>query len=95
MALTATRVAIEVTVHLDADNDILYVARGAPVASYSEEREDGILLRWAYADDRPSGVTALAYRTRWRHRTKEFCALAAAHLGVPEMAVKTELKNKT
>jgi hypothetical protein len=84
-----------VAVDLDTENDVLYISRGAPVASYAEERGDGILLRWAYADDRPSGVTAIGYRGHWRGRVKEFCTLVADHLDVPPSTIKFELKNKT
>jgi len=56
MALSAPEIAT-VTGDFDTESDVLYLSLGEPVPSYSEERPEGIVLRWAYADNGPSGVT--------------------------------------
>jgi hypothetical protein len=95
MALTAPEIA-DVTGDFDTESDVLYLSLGQPVPSYSEERPEGIVFRWAYADKRPSGVTVIGYRAHhWRVRIKELSELAAAHLNVDWHMIKAEIRRVT
>jgi hypothetical protein len=80
-------------VDFDRDADVLYVSRGNPVPSYAGEAPDGILLRWADDDSRPTGVTAIDFCGNWSGRLPEFYAVVAAHLRVPERTVARAMES--
>jgi hypothetical protein len=84
--------AASVVARFDTEADVLYISRGEPAAGYGEERAEGILLRWTYSNQQPSGVTVIGYRAHWRLRVRELAELVAAHLGVDWHAVKSQLE---
>jgi hypothetical protein len=90
LALSAGQVPVspEILVDFDADEDVLYISLGKPVASYCEEADDCILLRRSEAADAPSGVTALGFLAYWRDRKSEFSELVADFLRVPTAEVR-------
>ena len=67
----------------DGEEDVLYVSLGAPVPSYADEGESGLVFRWSNVDDRPSGVTAIDFRRNWLYDRPRFCEVVASHLAVP------------
>ena len=81
-----------VEVHLDRDEDVLYISLGSPVASHVDEKPGGILLRWADADNQPTGVTALHFLGHWRDRLPEFSSLVADHLNVSDKLIEAAVR---
>jgi hypothetical protein len=84
-----------VVADFDTEGDVLYVSLGQPVASYGEEQPEGIVLRWAYTDNRPSGVTVIGYRQYWLGRRKALAERVGKHLGVAAQTVKVEISRVT
>jgi hypothetical protein len=98
MALSVPSVggSAAVIAQFDTESDVLYLSLGEAVASYSEERPNGVILRWAYDGGWPSGVTVIGFRGhQWRVKAKELSDLAAAHLGVNWEEVKAEIRRVT
>ena len=89
--MALARTAEHLDIDFDAEEDVLYISLGNPVASHTDEGADGVLLRWANSDNRPSGVTALDFRSNWRDRRQRFCSLVADHLKVPVQLVECEI----
>lgn len=58
--------AIQGQMHLNYDSkyDILYVDIGEPCVAYGEKLDDGIYLRINPKDEKPVGVTIMAYKRR-------------------------------
>ena len=52
----------------DRHADVLYIALGRPRPDYGEEGDEGIIWRFAEADDAPCGVTVLGFRDVWSGR---------------------------
>lgn len=75
--------AAALSIDFDGDEDVLYVSIGAPVPSYADEGDLGLVFRWSNADDRPSGVTAIDFRRNWLYNRPHFYAVVADHLAVP------------
>jgi hypothetical protein len=57
-----------IDVGYDRHEDVLYVALGRPRPDYCEEADQGILWRFGQEDDKPSGVTVIAFRKLWSGR---------------------------
>lgn len=94
MALTANKgdERTGLSVDFDGEEDVLYVSLGPPLPSHADEAADGVLLRWADVDNRPSGVTAYDFRKNWRERRSDFYSLVAEHLHVPTQTVRHEIE---
>jgi hypothetical protein len=90
MALAARQMdpATNLSITFDGEEDVLYVSLGAPVPSHVDEGEAGLLFRWANADNRPSGVTALDFRRNWLYQRAAFYSAVAEHLSLPAAAVE-------
>jgi hypothetical protein len=56
------------TASFDSDEDVLYVSLGAPVPSFCDEDDFGILYRYAYRGEKPSGVTVIGFSQSWSTR---------------------------
>ncbi|HZU87999.1 MAG TPA: hypothetical protein VE993_01960 [Stellaceae bacterium] len=93
MALAENAGASRLDVDFDDEEDVLYVSLGAPTPSHAEELPKGILLRWADADGRPSGVTAIDFRSNWAEDRRSFYSLVAKHLSVPVAAVEQAVES--
>jgi hypothetical protein len=85
MALAARHIETMETLNIDfdCDEDVLYVSVGAPVPSYVDEGESGLLFRRANIDNRPSGVTAIDFRQNWLYDRPRFYSVVADHLAIP------------
>jgi hypothetical protein len=93
MTLTEDAGAGRLDVDFDDEEDVLYVSLGVPTPSHAEELPKGVLLRWADADDRPNGVTAIDFRSNWTEDRRSFDSLVAKHLGVPVAAVERAVES--
>ena len=91
MALTKES---RLSVDFDAREDVLYISIGDPVPSYSEEIEDGVLLRRSNAEDQPSGVTAIDFRNNWLSQRRRFYVIVADYLRVPAETVEREVESR-
>jgi hypothetical protein len=78
-------------IDFDECADVLYISLGKPVASHIDEAPRGLLLRWASADGRPSGVTALDFHNNWPNQLTAFCSAVAKHLRVSVELVEDEV----
>jgi hypothetical protein len=78
-------------IDFDEDADVLYISLGKPVASHVDEAPRGLLLRWASADGRPSGVTALDFHSNWANQLSAFCSAVAKHLWLSAELVEDEV----
>jgi hypothetical protein len=92
LAAASTEGVEELKIDFDIEEDVLYISFGKPVASHIDEAPRGLLLRWADADNHPSGVTALDFRSNWDDQIGVFCSAVAEHLGVPVQLVEREIK---
>jgi hypothetical protein len=88
--------AMTVMTHLSVDFDneegVLYVSLGRPQPSHADEAAKGVLLRWANADNHPSGVTAIDFQANWREQRHAFYSIVADHLHLPLGIVESEIE---
>jgi uncharacterized protein YuzE len=49
----------------DRRADVLYLYKDRPRPALTEEGADGLMLRFAIDDEKPCGITVLAYRRNW------------------------------
>lgn len=83
---------LKLTVNYDRRGDVLYLAVGAPVPAWVDEGDDGLAYRFAYADDRPCGVTVVGFRhAHWPQRLDELSAMVAGRLPVRQESVHKAL----
>jgi len=72
----------------DEKADVLYVWRGGPQPAETEER-DGLLLRFAFSDGTPCGVTVVGYiENGWNTQLHGLVKRISAHIS--ESATQVE-----
>ena len=64
----------------DRHADVLYIALGRPRPDYGEEGEEGIIWRFAEADDALCGVTVLGFCDIWTGREGRLAGMIGAFL---------------
>jgi hypothetical protein len=66
----------------DWKGDVLYVSLGDPCPSESESHDRGVLLRYSFVNDTPSGVTVVGFRkNHWDREIHKLALLIAHHTG--------------
>ena len=75
------KIARSPTVDYDPASDVLYVTAGAPVADEGEDRPGGIVLRYAWQGDAPSGVTVFGFVANgWPQKLDSLAIIIGEHL---------------
>ena len=83
----------EIETDYDAAADVLYLSRGAPEPSESERKSKGILLRFSFVGDAPSGVTVVGFRkNHWDRHLAKLAKIVGSHVGIPPHVVEQAIR---
>lgn len=96
MVVVSKKVA-SVTPMVEYDHlaDVLYVSLGPPEPDEGEDRERGVVLRFAVKDNHPTGVTVVGLRrNQWNDRLAELAQIVAAHLDTDDVPVMFAMERK-
>jgi hypothetical protein len=84
--------AADIVANFDDEEDVLYVSLGRPVPSYGNER-DGLIYRFSYDHDSPSGVTIVGFSQCWAARKTELFVKIGKFLHVSSALVGGAVTN--